>query len=158
MLATDFSWRDSFALASLIGSLVAAFAFHFLPLESGWGSDITKGWETWMEIFASLRSLNFADLQTMIGSSCFITWIALVISSVPLFPILQRSRLAARFVTVCSALVLIGLGVVVAINNLGPEQNPGSAVFCLFASLLLHFIGIVLVRCQIPQLQGADPP
>jgi hypothetical protein len=142
------------ALALLVTALIAFTAFHLLPVDSGIGSD--DGWRVWQEIGLFLETPNLEDLQTMIGISSFLTCVVMILTGPFLIPVLRRSRLAWWLATIVSGMAFAGLGVVVAIHNLGPGTQPGPAVFCLLAALALNFLGLLFIRREVPAAPAFD--
>jgi hypothetical protein len=151
------------ALALLITSLIAFITFHFLPTISGeeidregYDPNEFKGWTIWEEIGNFAKSPNIGDFQEMIGVSTFLTGVLLILSSPFLIPVLRRSRLVWWIATLGSGLVLTGLGGLLVISNLDPDDNPGPAIYCILASLALNFLGLLFIRREIPASPEVD--
>jgi hypothetical protein len=145
------------ALALLITALIACVAFHFLPTISGeeidrgeYDPNDFKGWTIWEEIGNFAKSPNIGDFQEMIGVSTFLTGVLLILSSPFLIPVLRRSRLVWWIATIASGLVLTGLGGLLVISNLEPDDQPGPAIYCLLVSLALNFLGLLFIRRELP--------
>lgn len=153
------------ALALLITALIAFVAFHFLPLESDTEidrmgiepHDVEAGWLIWQEIASFFKAPDIDDVLDMIGVSSFLSCVVLIIASPFLISVLQRSHLVWWVATIASGLVLTGLGGLVVITELEPDDRPGPAIYCLLASLALNFLGLLFIRREVPAAPEVDP-
>ena len=153
------------ALALLITALIAFTAFHFLPVMAetefariGAAPDeINAGWSIWQEIGNFFVAPRIDDSQAMIGISTFLTCVVLILACPFLVPLFRRSRLVWWIATIASGLVLTGLGGLLVITNLAPDDHPGPAIFSLLASLALNFLGLLFIRRELPAAPEVDP-
>jgi hypothetical protein len=138
------------ALAVLLTALISFITFHGMVLVDRRPHDeVTYGWQVWPEIWQFARDLDFSDIADLIATSAFLTSFLLIVIAPFAIPLFRASRLAWWLAAIVSGSALIGLTGVLLGNYLGTpsgEEKPGPGFFCLIASQLLNFLGLLFVR------------
>ncbi|QJE98196.1 hypothetical protein [Luteolibacter luteus] len=129
-------------LSFLVVALVCLAVFHFLPGEE---FEEGRGWRIWLEVWDVIRDPDMENSpEGMIGISCFVGLVGLMLVSPFLFGVLRKSRLAWWLVTIFSGLATMGLWVVLLSVN-SPDQI-GLSGMVLLAAPACNLIGLLLLR------------
>lgn len=146
------------ALALLITGLVSLIAFHpFVFVDHRPNDEAMHGWQIWPEIWRTIKSPDFNDIQSLIATSAFLTSLLLVAGAPFSIPLLRVSRLAWWLAIFVSGLALIGLSGVLIMNYSDTSATVGPGFYCLIASQALNFLGLLFIRREIPAAPEVDP-
>jgi hypothetical protein len=138
------------ALAILLTGLISLVAFHLVVFVDGRPDDeVSYGWQVWPEIWKTLKAPDFDDVLDLVATSAFLTNFLLIVISPFAILLFRASRLAWWVAISISGIALVGLsGVLLVSYSDSPagSQKPGAGFFCLIASQVLNFIGLLFIR------------
>ena len=138
------------ALAVLLTALISLIAFHLMVFADRRPYDeAVHGWQIWPEIWQFVTDLDFSDIGDLIATSAFLTSFLLIVVAPFAIPLFRASRLAWWLAAIVSGAALVGLSGVLVGDYLGTPsgaREPGPGFFCLIASQILNFLGLLFVR------------
>ncbi len=145
---------------TLLGAALATFiAFHFLVFyDLSPFLDPHRGWRLWEQVWASFVSPNFDDPWELIALSSFLAASLLTVASPFAFSLLANSRWMWWLAVIASGMALTGLGSMLVTYYFDPDEfdRTGPGLFCLLATLVLNFLGLLFIRRESPAI--SPPP
>jgi len=141
------------ALAVLLTALIALVAFHLMVfVDYRPDGEVSYGWEVWPEIWNMMKAPDFDDIQDLIATSAFLTSLFLIGIAPFAIPLFRASRLAWWLAAIVSGMALVGLSGVLMVSYLDSSpasEKLGPGFFCLVASQILNFIGLLFIRREV---------
>jgi len=151
------------AMAVLLTGLISLIAFHGMVFaDRRPDGEVTYGWQVWPEIWQFITDLDFSDIADLIAASAFLTSVLLIVVAPFAIPVFRASRLAWWLAAIVSGTALTGLtGILVVDYTKEPAdaEELGPAFFCLIASQVLNFVGLLFIRREhSPEQMVASSP
>lgn len=140
------------ALAILLTGLISLIAFHGMVfVDRRLGDEVVYGWQVWPEIWGFILDPDFSELGDLIMISAFLTSVLLIVIAPFAIPLFRASRLAWWLAAIVAGTALVGLTGVLLVDyaDVPPEKEKlGPGFFCLIASQVLNFLGLLFVRAE----------
>lgn len=141
------------ALAVLLTGLILLIAFHPMVFVDRRVDDkVVHGWQAWPEIWRFIADPDFSDLGDLIMISAFLTSVLLIVVAPFAISLFRASRLTWWLAAIVAGAALVGLSGVLLVDysDVAPEaEKLGPGFFCLIASQVLNFLGLMLIRREM---------
>ncbi|RYD63337.1 MAG: hypothetical protein EOP83_12465 [Verrucomicrobiaceae bacterium] len=141
------------ALAVLLTGLILLIAFHpMVFVDRRLSDEVVHGWQVWPEIWQFIADPDLSDPGDLIMISAFLTSVLLIVVAPFAIPLFRASRVAWWLAAIVAGTALVGLSGVLLVDysDVSPEaEKLGPGFFCLIASQVLNFLGLMFIRREM---------